>query len=64
MSAPFDATAEASREIIKALLAAEDYGLTDMASFMADPTESVFEVSLYNDEGGVIHQGAYKVVPA
>lgn len=60
----FQAATEASREIIKALLAAEDHGLNDMASFMGDPNDPTFEVSLYNDEGGVIHQGEYKVVPA
>lgn len=64
MSAPFDAAAEVSREIVKALLASEDFGLADMASFVGDPNDLTFEVSLFNDEGGVIHQGEYKVVPA
>lgn len=60
----FNATVEVSKQVQQALLAAEDMGLAVYASFHADPAEPIFEVSLFNDEGGVIHQGAYKVVPA
>lgn len=60
----FVAKIEVSKQVQQALLAAEDAGLSVYASFHADVTEETFEVSLYNDEGGVIHQGAYKVVPA
>lgn len=60
----FNATIEVSKQVLTALLAAEDHGLSVYASFHADPADTIFEVSLYNDEGGVIHQGEYKVVPA
>lgn len=60
----FNATVEVSKQVLAAVLAAEDMGLTTYASFHADPAEAVFEVSLFNDEGGVYHVGSYKVVPA
>lgn len=60
----FNAAIEVSKQVQEALLAAEDAGLAIYASFHADVTEEAFEVSLFNDEGGVIHQGMYKVVPA
>ncbi|AWY05885.1 hypothetical protein SEA_PIONEER3_61 [Microbacterium phage Pioneer3] len=60
----FNATVEVSKQVQSTLLAAEDVGLAVYASFHANVTDETFEVSLYNDEGGVIHQGMYKVVPA
>lgn len=64
MSRPFLAHFEVSKQVLAALAAADEWGLSACATFHADPTEQAFEVSLYNDEGGVIHQGKYKVVPA
>ncbi|QAU07394.1 hypothetical protein SEA_ALLEB_62 [Microbacterium phage Alleb] len=60
----FNATVEVSKQVRLALLAAQAMGLSAYASFCANVTDEPFEVSLYNDEGGVIHQGMYKVVPA
>lgn len=60
----FNATVEVSKQALAAIIAAEDMGLSTYASFHADPAEEVFEVSLFNDEGGVYHVGAYKIVPA
>ena len=60
----FNATVEVSKQVLSAILAAEDMGLATYASFHADPTEEVFDVSLFNDEGGVYHVGSYKIVPA
>lgn len=60
----FNGTFEVSKQVQQALLAAEDAGLSVYASFHADVTEEVFEVPLFNDEGGVYHTGAYKIVPA
>lgn len=60
----FIAKVEVSKQVQAALLAAEDAGLSIYASFHANVTDETFDVSLFNDEGGVIHQGIYKVVPA
>lgn len=60
----FNATIEVSKQVLAAILAAEDKGLSAYASFHADPVQEVFEVTLFNDEGGVYHVGSYKVVPA
>lgn len=60
----FHGDLEASNQTLLALMAAEDHGLSVYASFDVDHAKQTFTVSLFNDEGGVIHQGAYKVVPA
>lgn len=60
----FNATVEVSKQVLATIIAGEDLGLSNYASFHADPAEEIFKVSLFNDEGGVYHTGSYRIVPA